>query len=479
MRKLYLIVACAVSMQVAQAQSSNFTLEQCIDYALTNSISIQNSKLDERSAVARVREITGMGMPQVTGNVSLSYNHKMRRFFAENIDTAARPDAFGFVQNIPGAKDRDVVAGQNFFQLKGTGDASLSINQLIFNGSYFVGLQAAKALKELTVKQTSFSRVNVVDQVTKAFYLALINRERIGLFDSNIGRIDTLLRNTMAMNKSGFAETIDVDRLQVARNNLMTEREKFINLQALSLELLKFQMNYPMDSPLDITGDISAINPVVDPTAYKQDWDYQLRPDYQTLEVNRKLQNLNIKNYQSQALPAVYGFANLGYFTQSSTVGGLLKTNTGINDNGVVGPDKWYGYSMFGVTMSVPVFSGFQLKYRIQQERITLLKIENGMKQMKSGIDLEIKSALASYQNAVKGMEAQKQNMELSAKISRVTKIKYEQGVGSNLEVLDAQSTLKESQINYYNAMYDAVVAKVNLDKAYGKLLPETKSNQN
>jgi outer membrane protein TolC len=99
------------------------------------------------------------------------------------------------------------------------------------------------------------------------------------------------------------------------------------------------------------------------------------------------------------------------------------------------------------------------------------------MKQVKSGIDIEIKNALVVYQNAIKTMQSQKENMELSEKIARVTKIKYEQGVGSNLEVLDAENTLKESQVNYYNALYDALVAKVDLDKAYGKLLPQTQSN--
>jgi outer membrane protein TolC len=99
------------------------------------------------------------------------------------------------------------------------------------------------------------------------------------------------------------------------------------------------------------------------------------------------------------------------------------------------------------------------------------------MKQMKSGIDLEIKNSLVTYQNAIKTMQSQKENMDLSEKIARVTKIKYEQGVGSNLEVLDAENTLKESQVNYYNALYDALVAKVDLDKAYGKLLPQTQSN--
>lgn len=475
MKKLLQTMLVVLAATWAGAQSSTFTLEQCVEYALANAISVQNSVLDERSAVARVKEVTGMGMPQVTGNISLSYNQKMRRFFAENVDTTVRPEGQGFVRNVPGAKDRDVVAAQNFFQLKGTGDASITINQLIFNGSYFVGLQAAKAVKEQSAKNTVNSKVTVVDNVAKAFYLALINRERISLFDNNIGRIDTLLRNTIALNKNGFVESIDVDRLQVALNNLVTEREKFIGIQDISIELLKFQMNYPMNNPLEISGDIRSINPIVNPEEYKRDWDYTLKPEYQSLEVARKLQTLNIKYTRSLGMPSLGAFANLGYFTQTSTIGGFFKTDTQIASSPALGPDKWYGYSMFGVGVNVPVFSGFQLSHKIQQEKINLLKIENGMRQLKSGIDLEIKSSLTMYQNAMRSMESQKQNMELSSKIARVTKIKYEQGVGSNLEVLDAENVLKESQLNYYNAMYEAVVAKVNLDKAYGRLLPDGK----
>ena len=380
-----------------------------------------------------------------------------------------------FPNPIAGVNTGDVIAAQNFFQLRSAGDAGLSINQLIFNGSYFVGLQAAQSLKELSIRNTNQTRVQTVDAVTKAYYLTLINRERIALFNNNINRLDTLLRNTRALNANGFVESIDVDRLQVAYNNLLTERENFIALQALSLELLKFQMNYPLDDPLELSSDISSLNPVVTLSDYSTNWDYTARPDYQALETSRKLQTLNVKNYYARSLPSIVAFANMGYATQSPTIGGIFKTNTSITDNGAVGPDKWYGYSLFGMQMSVPIFGGLQLRYKIQQEKLTLQKVENSIRQFKTGVDLEVKNSATMYQNAIRSMQSQKENMDLSAKVARVTKIKYEQGVGSNMEVLDAENTLKQSQINYYNALYDALVAKVNLDKAYGKLLPESK----
>ena len=472
MRKLYLTFLYVVFAAAAFAQSETFTLEQCIEYALTNNLNVQSAQLDESSAAHRVKEITGVGLPQITSSFNMMHNQKLARFFS----AYSQNSPFFKDVVIPGVNEGDVIASQNFFQLKGNASAAVNISEDL-SASYFIGLKAARALKDLSFKTTNQSRVITVESVTKAFYLALVNQERIKLFNTNISRIDTLLRNTKALNQNGFAEIIDVDRLQVTYNNLVTEQEKFINLQALSIELLKFQMNFPMEKNLAIAGEISSANPTISLDSYNKDWDYTARPDYQIMEVNHQLQGYNIKNNQYRIFPTLGLFANIGYTTQSPTIGGLFTTNTSINDNGLIGPDKWYSYTNYGLALNLPIFGGFQLKHKVQQEKLTLLKIENGMKQMKSGIDLEIKNSMLTYQNAIKSMQSQKQNMELSSKIARVTKIKYEQGVGSNIEVLEAESSLKESQVNYYNALYDALIAKVNLDKAYGKLLPENKQN--
>ncbi|HPI81310.1 MAG TPA: TolC family protein, partial [Cyclobacteriaceae bacterium] len=134
--------------------------------------------------------------------------------------------------------------------------------------------------------------------------------------------------------------------------------------------------------------------------------------------------------------------------------------------------DKWYSFSSFGLNLNIPLFSGLQRTYRVQQEKLKLRKIENGFKSLEKGIDLEIKQATINYQNSMEALKSQKQNMDLAENVARVTKIKYEQGVGSNLEVVDAESALKEAQVNYYNALFDASISKTDLDKAFGKLLP-------
>lgn len=468
----------AVAQDQPASSGQTFTLQQCIDYALENSISARNAKLDEEIAQAKVKETVGIGLPQVNGTVSLTHNERLPRFFS------TRQTAFGFSgladslynQFYPELENDDVLASQNFFQLKSSGDAGVNVTQIIFNGSYLVGLQASQAYKELSYRSSAQTKEQIIQQVTKAYYAVLINKERSDLFTSNIARVDTLLRNTQALFKNGFAESIDADRIQVTLNNLVAERDKFLNLNELGIALLKFQMNYPLNQPIQVEGKIEDVQSEVSTALYQETIDYNLRPDFQVLEANRKLQELNLKNQRAAYLPSLSAFANLGYSTQSATIGGLFKTNSDISDNGSIGPDKWYPYTMFGLTLNVPIFSGFQTRYKVQQEKIALQKIQNTFVSVKSGIDLEVQQSTINYKNAMKSLNAQKQNMELASKVARITKIKYEQGVGSNLEVIDAEDSLRQAQTNYYNALYDVMVAKIDLDKAYGKLAPQSVS---
>ncbi len=451
---------------------TTFTLDQCTEYALQNSIAAKNATLDEQIAESKVKETFGIGLPQITGNASVTHNQQLPRFFATKQTAFAFSGlpADDYPNFLPGLGDNDVVASQNFFQLRSAGDAGLSINQLIFNGSYIVGLQASKAYKELAYKSNDQTKEQIIEQVTKAYYTVLINKERTELFTSNIARVDTLLKNTRALFENGFAEDIDVDRIQVTLNNLLAQRDRFLSMNQLSIELLKFQMNYPMDQPLEVAGSIQDVEVNTDLNSYIENWDYKRRADYRVLEANHTLQSLNVRNKYAEGMPSLSASANLGYATQSPNVGGIFQTRSNFADNGTIGPDKWYGYSLFSVSLNVPIFSGLQRSYRIQQEKIALNKIENSFVQLKSSIDYETKQSTLEFENALQTLRVQNQTMELAAKVARVTKIKYEQGIGSNLEVIDAEDSLRQAQTNYYSSLFDAMIAKVNLDKAYGKL---------
>jgi outer membrane protein TolC len=271
--------------QAQQQIGTSFTLEQCIEYALINSVNVQNAQIDQQIAAAKVRETAALGLPQIDGSVSVQHNENLRRFFS------TKQRAFGFSglpasdypNFLPGLGDNDVIASQNFFQLKSSGDAGINVNQLLFSGSYVVGLQASKAYKDLSIKAAVQTREQVIENVTKAYYSVLINRERADLFNNNISRLDSLLKNTVALNKNGFAESIDVDRIRVAYNNLKTERDNFLRFRDLSVELLKFQMNYASDQPIEVVGKIADAKVELDFAAYRDGWDYKTRSDYRVL----------------------------------------------------------------------------------------------------------------------------------------------------------------------------------------------------
>lgn len=471
--KLLLITLIAVVPVWAKAQSDPqgpFTLDQCIKYALENTIDVKNARIDAQIAEAKVKETTGIGLPQIDGSVSLQHNPKLPRFY-QKYDP--EQPAFFDLSAIPGIQSGDVVAFPNVFQLPSNGNAGLTINQLLFSSSYLVGLKAAGTYKDLAYKTETQTQIQIVENVTKAYYAVLVNTERISLFDNNIARVDSLLKNTRALNQNGFAEEIDVDRIRVTLNNLKSERLQFLNLQNLSLSLLKYQMNYPMDKPLDVEGDLSElkVNEQLF-NEYNEDWDYTNRIEYKLLETQRKLQELNVKNKYASSIPNLTGFYNYGYSTQSPNIGGLFKTESAVPSTDLYGPDKWYSYSSFGVTLNIPLFSGLQRNYQIQQSKLELLKTQNSFTSLKQNIDLSIQQNTATYQNSLETLKSQDENMELAEKVARVTKIKYEQGVGSNIEVIEAESSLREAQVNFYNALYDALIAKVDLDKAFAKIDP-------
>ncbi len=452
-----------------------FTLDQCIDYALKNAISMQNATLDQQIAAAKVKETVGLGLPDISGNVQLVHNTQLQRFFTTYTGASG---FLGDLSTVPNIKVGDVVAAQNFFQLKNSGTASVTVNQLLFSGSYLVGLQASQAFKDLSYKNANQTREQLVQSVKKAYYSLLISKERLLLFEANMARVENLLKNTIEQNKNGFVESIDVDRIRVSYNNLKVEQANYLNIHELSSWLLKFQMNYPIDQPISISGSMEDVNADLKVDPIEEGWDYKTRSDYKVLEANYKLQKLTIKNQYAGALPTLSAFGTFGFNTQSSDFWGLFSTNSAIADQGTLGPDKWYNYSLLGVTMNIPIFSGFQRHHKIQQEKLNLVKLDNAFKTLKQGVDLETRQTTINFKNALNSLAAQKENMELATNVARVTKIKYEQGVGSNFEVVEAESSLRQAQTNYYSALYDAITYKIDLDKAYGRLLTITTNPQ-
>jgi outer membrane protein len=454
-----LMVTLAIGLLRAQTDSS-YTLQQCIDYALKNSTTVQNSEFDEYIAKAQIGEVRGAGLPQINATGTVIDNPLLARMFLRS------PGPF-----FPAGTPPGTYALPNFFQLRSNGDAKLSATQLIFSGSYLVGLQAAKTYSELATKNTTLSKSQVVENVTKAFYLVLINEERKKLLDANLTSLDSLQKQMRAMNQQGFIEKIDVSRIEVTYNNLIVEKSKFDLMADLSKYLLKYQMGFDVNTRLNLNGKISDITeagitiPTSDTSAYIN------RPEYDLLKTQRRLEELNLKNKRAYYLPTLAAFGNFGYSRGASSLGGLFeKRAPAFYYNGANISSTWFNYYNYGLSLNVPVFSGLSQRYRVQQSKINLKKIDNNVQIFKEGSAFQAKQAEVSMRNNLLATQSQKRNMELATEIRKVSKIKYEQGVGSNLEIVNAETSYTEASTNYYNALYDLVIAQVDYQKSVGTL---------
>ncbi|MEM9325745.1 MAG: TolC family protein, partial [Bacteroidota bacterium] len=229
MRQLGLLIAYIVTIPIlAQEQEMGMSLQQCIDYALENNEQLKITDLGKDDADAQVGEVMAIGLPQVNIDGGVNYNYRVQRSIV---------DATNFNPDLPEGTEAEIAFGLPY-----DGNIVLGARQLIFDGSYFVGLQAAKTLRELASKDHIRNEIDIIESVAKAYYTVLVNTERLELLDRNYSRLDTLLYETSQMFENGFAEKIDVDRIRVNFNNVRVDRQRARRLNDVAMNLLKFQM---------------------------------------------------------------------------------------------------------------------------------------------------------------------------------------------------------------------------------------------
>lgn len=430
------------SQQAApDTQRYNFTIQDCINYAYQHQDSVVNAGLDVKSAGYKVKETIGQGLPQVHGTASFQDYLK--------IPTTLLPGEF-FGQ--PAGTFIPVKFG-----VKYQSNLSLTASQILFDPDYLVGLQGRTTYKELYDRSLTRTKIATAISVTKAYYQVLVGVEQIRILQADIDQLKQQMDETVARNKQGFVEKIDVDRITVQYNSLVTRKENAVRSISLAYQLLKFQIGMPVDNTLllrdkleDVKLEANAGDAITDTSAYRN------RIEYSLLETQSKLYQYDVKRKKGQFLPKLT--ANAGYTAsyQDNTFGNLYRNN--------------FPSAYIGLTLNVPIFTGFQHVNQLRQSQITLLKSQNDMFAAKNAFNLDLKRARITYLNGLQTLNDQKKNRALAEEVLRVSKIKYQQGVGSSLEVIQAQTALQDADNTYIQGLYDALVSKVDLDKAYGRI---------
>jgi outer membrane protein TolC len=290
----------------------------------------------------------------------------------------------------PAAPESELIAAK--FGVENSGFANVSMSQLVFDGTYLLGLKASQVYKDLSVKGVTQSKQQVAENVTKAYYGILVNDKRMQLLQVNVSRLDSLLKETRALNAQGFVEKIDVQRLDVQANNLKTELENVYRLQEMSYSLLKFQMGYPMEEPIRLSVNLEQIELQNNLNDLTGPFNYANRIEYSILKTQENLAELDLKSIKAGYLPRLLLNANYGYNAGANAFGDLLSK-------------QWFDNAAISVSLQIPIFDGNSKKYKAMQSANNLQKVRQSFDLLKSSIDFQRSQSTITLKNSLESLK--------------------------------------------------------------------------
>lgn len=451
----------AVAQKDTAIHSHYFSLQQCVDYGIKHNQQVKQSILDYKIQEQENRNITAAALPQINGTIGSTY--------FPNVTVQSFPNFIGAavygVLEAEGVKDANgdpIVAPKDFgyinaaFGTKWAANAGVSLTQLLFDGQVFVGLKARQTTLDFKNKAIDVTEENIKVNIYKVYYQLVVSKTQLEQFDANISRLQKLLHDTKALYENGFAEKLDIDKVTVQLTNLQTEKASALNQINNGYLGLKVLIGMPIQDTLVLTDKITEDEIKL---GLLNDGIYQYgdRNDFQYLMLARKLNQYNIDRYKLTKLPTLALTGNYSKMAQRNEFSFFEKGD-------------WFTSSFIGLNISIPIFSGFAKNANIKKAQLELQKTELQIEQLKLNIDKEVVTATNNFRNAVSILDYQKQNMSLAQSVYNQSKKKYEVGTGSNLEITNAQSDLRVAESNYIQAMYNAIVSKIDYLKAIGKL---------
>ncbi len=418
-----------------QSESLEFSLDQARAYAVEHSYYTRKAGIDQQMADKRMKEVTAIGLPQINavGDFSnfIELPTSLIPDFTDPSSGKVSPVQFGTDYNMGGA---------------------INASQLIFNGSYIVGLQAAKAYRAMSEKRLVKSEREIKNDVTTAYGNVIIAVENFETIKSNKEYLEQTLDETKALYESGFAQEQDVDQLTILVQSAEIEYNRADRLRLITENFLKFQMGVETQKSIALTDSLTyIISYGNDSTIVNQPFDVNQHIDLQIAVNNQELQLLNLKNEKAQFMPSLNAFYQYKQTYQS-------------NDMSLNG-DLWFPSSVWGLQLNVPIFSSFQRTYVKQQAELNWQKSQIDSKMAEEGLMVEFLTKKSEYQFSVDQYKNAKNNMELVQRIVSKETIKYQEGMSSSLNLANAQIQFFQIQGTYVQAIMQMINARSAMDK--------------
>ncbi|MDP4666337.1 MAG: TolC family protein [Flavobacteriaceae bacterium] len=444
MKNKFLILVTWILPLAVMAQSpSTFTMQEAIDYALVHNTKILSSQKSVLSAEFERRKTIATGLPQITGD--LSYNNWLKQqvslipaeFFGGN------PGEFAAVT----------------FGTKQSAGVSAELNQQLFNGSYLVGLQASKVYLAISENAKEKLETEVVKATTSAYANSLMADESIRIAEKNLGDINKNLKDIEGMFAEGMIEEESVEQLRVLKSSVEANYSNGQRMRDLAYNMLKLVLGLKIDDQIMLQDNLDSLaHQNLDLTLLEQGFKIEDNVDFRIAKNQEESSALLLKLEKSKALPQLNAFINAGYNGFNNE---FKFTET---------QQQWFGYSMAGIRMSVPIFSSLGRQASTNKARMNLDIAQIQLEETQQRLFFELESAKSNFQYAIETYYNNQESLLLAERISSKNQVKFLEGIASSFDLLQAQKQLYEAQYNYLNSMTEVINKKTVLDTILNNL---------
>ncbi|MEC3964141.1 TolC family protein [Flagellimonas halotolerans] len=421
----------------AQDTIPSFSLDQAIMYALEHNYSAQNAERDIVDAQKQKWETIASGLPQING--AISYQNQLKQPVSQ-----IPAEFFG---GEPGTY-QEVVFGQ-----AQSISATATLTQQIFDGSYIVGVQATKTFLDYSQNTKEKTELDVRKSVVEAYGNVLLAQESVKISEKNKATLEENLYETKRIYENGLGDEESVDQLQITLSTVDNQLKNARRMEKITLQMLNLMLGLPIETPTVLTENLDDLSQSqIDLGLIDTEFNIENNVDYKLAANLNEQRYFELKLAKSRALPTLNAFINYG--------GNSFSNNFNFLDSG----QQWFGSSILGVDLNIPIFSSLKRSASTQRAKIALEKAKTRFTEAQEQIRLQLESAKSDYILAIEQYGTSKDNLELAERIEKKNQIKYSEGLATSFELRQAQTQLYTSQQEYLQSMVDVINKKIALE---------------
>ena len=419
-------------------KTTSLTLDDAVRTGVEKSRILEIARLDRDMAGQKIRESWSAVLPQITTGVTYTRTLKPSVLLLPN-------------QGFPGFPSKLETSSDN------AAHATLEVHQPLFNGSAIAGIRAAGIVRRMSEEAYRSAESAVIADIKISYFDALISKEQLSLIEQSIARWEQSRKDTRAMFRQGVAADIDTLKAFLSVENLRPDLIQAENRVATTMTRLKNVMGIPVDSNVKLSGKLelpSAAYPADINAAYREALDS--RPDLHQLDLQVQAEGEKINAARAERFPLLSAF-------------GKLESQTAFNDGIRPSDSRWPASSSVGLQLTMPLFTGYRISSQVEQAKIGQLQTRTRFEELKANIRAEIEVRVLNFRESQKRIEVQSKTISVAERSYSISRLRFKEGIGSRLELTDAELQLNKAKTNYLQAVYDCLVATTQLDKALGR----------